>query len=66
MPSLWHVVVIDAVQGAVVHMRRGEDGRVRTRIPDEGEVRLDPLDLALRVEDLLPPSDGVAPGFERA
>ena len=52
LPSLRHYLVLLTGPRTVIHFERTSDGQVATRFVKEGEIRLDPPGLALRIEDL--------------
>jgi len=52
VPSVVHYLVIDPERNLVIHHRRGEGDLLATRIAGEGELRLDPPGLTLRLTDI--------------
>jgi Uma2 family endonuclease len=55
LPSLRHYLVVTLDPRAVIHHRRGEDGRIDTAILHRGVLSLDPPGLAVGVEALFAP-----------
>jgi Uma2 family endonuclease len=52
LPSVRHYLTIDPRDRSVFHHRRGDDGRIETRLLESGPLRLDPPGLELTVPEL--------------
>ena len=52
LPSVMHYLILDPVDRALVHHKRGDGGLIETRHASEGTLRLDPPGLDLAVADL--------------
>ncbi|MFL5252195.1 MAG: Uma2 family endonuclease [Rhodopila sp.] len=52
LPSLRHYLIVWADQQQVAHHRRGDDGRIETRIVTAGEIRLEPPGITVTVAEI--------------
>lgn len=52
LPSVVHCLIVDTDQRVVIHHRRVGDGRIATRVVDDGPLALDPPGLTIEVADI--------------
>lgn len=51
VPSIQHYLIVHADRPAVIHHRRGDPGRIETKLLSEGKIILDPPGISVEVAD---------------
>jgi Uma2 family endonuclease len=55
LPSVVHYLIVDPTKPLIVHHKRGGDGKIDTRIVNDGVIALEPPGLELKLADVYAP-----------